>query len=90
MIRRPELLTCLLGNVYASKVRIEHVTISWFKLGKEYVKAIFLPCLFNFCSESIMKNKILDQSQARNKIYVGDMNNLSYPDDRRTIGTRDS
>ena len=41
-----------------------------------------------------MKNKILDETQDRKKIYVGVMNNLSYPDDinqndRRTIGTRE-
>ena len=36
-----------------------------------------------------MKNKILDQIQARNKIYVGNMNNLIYPNDRRIIGTQE-
>ena len=41
-----------------------------------------------------MKNKILDETQDRKKIYVGVMNNLSYPDDinqndRRIIGTRE-
>ena len=86
-IRLPELL----GNVYANQdatVSIGHGTMSWFKIGKEICQSyIFLPCLFNFCAGKIMKNKILDQIQARNKIYVGNMNNLNYPNDRRIIGT---
>ena len=86
-IRLPELL----GNVYANQdatVSIGHGTMNWFKIGKEICQSyIFLPCLFNFCAGKIMKNKILDQIQARNKIYVGNMNNLIYPNDRRIIGT---
>ena len=37
-------LICLLRNLYAGQattVRTEQETIDWFKLGKEYVKAIY-------------------------------------------------
>ena len=40
----PEHLTCLLRNLYASQeatVRTGHGTTDWFKLGKEYIKAIY-------------------------------------------------
>ena len=37
-------LTCLLRNLYAgpeAKVRTRHKTMEWFKIAKEYVKAIY-------------------------------------------------
>ena len=37
-------LTCLLRNLYAGQeatVRTGHGTTDWFKLGKEYVKAVY-------------------------------------------------
>jgi len=37
-------LICLLRNLYAGQattVRTEQETMDWFKLGKEYVKAIY-------------------------------------------------
>ena len=40
----PDLLTCLLRNLYVSQeatVRIGYGTIDWFKLGKEYIKAVY-------------------------------------------------
>ena len=39
-----DLLTCLLRNLYAGQeatVRTGHGTTDWFKLGKEYVKAVY-------------------------------------------------
>jgi len=36
--------TCLLRNLYASQeatVRTRYGTMDWFKLGKEYVKALY-------------------------------------------------
>ena len=39
----PDHLTCLLRNLYPgqeAKVRIRHGTMSWFKLGKEYIKPV--------------------------------------------------
>ena len=40
----PDHLTCLLRNLYAGKeatVRTEHRTMNWFKLEKEYIKAVY-------------------------------------------------
>ena len=37
-------LTCLLRNLYAGKeaiFRTAHATMDWFKIGKEYVKAVY-------------------------------------------------
>ena len=34
------------------------------KLGKEYVKAAYCPCLFNFYAEYIMRNAGLEEAQA--------------------------
>ena len=53
------------------------------KLGKEYVKAVFLlsPCLFNFYAEYIMRNTGLEETQAGIKIAGSNINNLRYADD---------
>ena len=40
----PDYLTCLLRNLYAGQeatVRTRHETMDCFKLGKEYVKAVY-------------------------------------------------
>ena len=40
----PDHLACLLRNLYAGQeatVRTGHGTMDWFKLGKEYVKAVY-------------------------------------------------
>ena len=52
-----------------------------FNLGKEYVKTILSPCLFNFCAEYIMQNTRLDEAQAGIKIARRNINNLRYADD---------
>ena len=51
------------------------------KLGKEYVKAVLLPCLFNLYTEYIMQNAGLDEAQAGSKIAVRNINNLRYAED---------
>ena len=51
------------------------------KLGKEYVKAVLSPCLFNLYAEYIMWNARLDESQAGIKIARRNINNLRYADD---------
>ena len=52
------------------------------KLGKECVKVVyFLPCLFNFYAEYIMRNARLDEAQAGIKIAERNINNLRYADD---------
>ena len=45
---------------------VEHQTGS--KSGKEWVKAVLSPCLFNFYAEYIMQNAGLDEAQAGIKI----------------------
>ena len=43
----PDHLTCFLRNLYAGQeatVRTAHGTTDWFKLGKEYIKAVYCHC----------------------------------------------
>ena len=51
------------------------------KLGKEHVKAVLSPCLFNLYAEYIMRNAGLDEAQAGIKIAGRNNNNLRYADD---------
>ena len=61
------------------ELHIEQQTGS--KSGKEYVKAVLSPCLFNLYAEYIMRNAGLDGAQAGNKIARRNVNNLRYADD---------
>ena len=57
-----------------------------FKLGKEYVKAVYCsPCLFNFYAEYIMRNTGWEEAQAEIKIAGRNFNNLKYVDDTSCI-----
>ena len=53
------------------------------KLGKEYVKALFIlpPCLFKLYAEYIMQNVRLDESKAGIKTARRNINNVRYADD---------
>ena len=51
------------------------------KLGKEHVKTISSPCLFNIYAELIIRNTKLDESQAGIKVAGRNINNLRYADD---------
>ena len=51
------------------------------KLGKEYVKTILSPCLFNLYAEYITRNAGLEEAQAGIKIAGRNINNLKYVDD---------
>ena len=67
----PDHLIYLLRNLYAGKeatVLTRHATMDWFQVGKEYVKAILSPCLFNLYAEYIIQNTGLDEAQAGIKI----------------------
>ena len=55
------------------------------KLGKEYIKAVLSPCLFNLYAEYIMRNTGLDEAQAGIKIASRNINNLRYADDTTLI-----
>ena len=70
--------------MYASKdatVRIEHGTINQFKTEKGISQSYIycFPVYLTSVQRTSWWNKILDGAQEKNKIYVGDMNNLSYP-----------
>ena len=51
------------------------------KLRKEYVKAVYCHCLFNFYAEYIMWNARLDEAQTGIKFAGWNINNLRYADD---------
>ena len=55
------------------------------KLGKEYVKAVLSPCLFNLRAEYIMRSSRLDEAQAGIKIAGRNINYLRYADDTTFI-----
>ena len=66
----PDHLTCLLKNLHAGQEAIEPDMKQQIgsKLGKEYVKAVLSPCLFNLYAEYIMRNAGLEETQAGIKI----------------------
>ena len=51
------------------------------KLGKEYIKVVLSPCLFNLYAEYIMRNSGPEEAQAGIKIAGRNINNLRYADD---------
>ena len=84
-MRIPDLLTCLLRNLYAGQEatgRTGHGTIDCFQIGKGvHQGCIFSPCLFNLYAEYIMQTAGLDEAQTRIKIARRNINNLRYTDD---------
>ena len=50
-------------------------------LGKEYIKTILSPCIFNLYAEYIMRNAGLDEAQVGIKIAGRNINNLRYAED---------
>ena len=53
-----------------------------FQIGKGVCQGCILsPCLFNFCSEYIMRNAGPDEVQARIKIARRNISNFRYADD---------
>ena len=59
------------------------------KLGKEYIKAVLSPCLFNLHAEYIMRNAGLEEAQAGIKIAERNINNLRYADDTSLMAESD-
>ena len=74
----PDLLTCLLRNVYAGQeatVRIGYGTTDWFQTGREVRQGYILsPCLFNLYADYIMRNAGLDEAQTKIKIAGRNIN----------------
>ena len=58
------------------------------KSGKEYVKAVLLPCSFNLYAEYIMQNARLNKAQAGIKIAGRNISNLRYADDTTLMGRK--
>ena len=81
----PDLLTCLLRNLYAGQeaiVRTGQGTTDWFRIGKGVHQGCILsPYLFNLYAEYIMRNIGLDETQAGIKTDRRNINNLRYADD---------
>ena len=81
----PDHLTCLLRNLYAGQeatVRPGHGTTDGFQIGKGVRQGWKLsPCLFNFYTEYIMRNTVLEEAQAGIKITWRNINNLRCADD---------
>ena len=80
----PDLLTCLLWNLYAIKIQqlkpdVEQQTVS--KLGKKWQGYILSRCLFNLYAQYIMPNAGLDEAQAGIKIARRNINILRCADD---------
>ena len=50
-------------------------------LGKEYIKVVLSPCLFNLYAEFILQNARLNKAQAGVKTTRRNINNLRYVDD---------
>ena len=59
------------------------------KLGKEHVKAVLSPCLFNLYAEYIMRNAGLEEAQAGIKIAGRNINSLRYADDTSLMAERE-
>ena len=68
----PEHLTCLSRNLYAGQeatVRTGHGTTDWFQIAKGVCQGCILsPYLFNLYAEYIMRNALLEETQAGIKI----------------------
>ena len=56
--------------------------MDWLQIGKGMQQGCILsPCLFNFCTEYIVRNAGLDEAQAGIKISGRNINNLRCADD---------
>ena len=68
----PELLTCLLKNLYADQevtFRTGHGTTDWLQMGKEVHQGCILsPCLFHLYAEYLMRNAGLDEAQLQSRL----------------------
>ena len=77
-------LTGVLRNLYACQeatVGNGHGTTDWFQIDKGVRQGCILsPCLFNSYAEYIMRNAVLDETQAGIKIAGRNINNLRYAD----------
>ena len=74
-------LSCLLRNLFPGQeatVRTGHGTTDWFQIGKGERQSYILSPLY---AEYIMQNARLEDSQARIKIAMRNINNVRHADD---------
>ena len=92
-MRIPDRLTFFLRNLYAGQeatVRKGHGTTDWFQIEKGVHQGCILsPCLFNVCTEYIMRNARLDEAQAGIKIARTNINNLRYTDNTTLMAEKE-
>ena len=80
----PDDLTCLLQNLYAGQeatVRTRHGTKDWFKIGKEFVKAIYCHPAYLISMQSTSYEKLGWMKYKLESRLQGDIHNLRYADD---------
>ena len=80
----PDDLTCLLQNLYAGQeatVRTRHGTKDWFKIGKEFVKAIYCQPAYLISMQSTSYEKLGWMKYKLESRLQGDIHNLRYADD---------
>ena len=79
----PDHLTCLLKirmQIKKQQLELYMEQQTGSKSGKEYVKAVYSPRLFNLYADYIMRNAGLDEAQAGIKISGRNIKNLRYSD----------
>ena len=67
----PDLLTCLLRNLYAGQkaaARTRHGTTDWFKMGEEYVKPIYWHSAYLTFTQNARLNEAQLESRLLGKI----------------------
>ena len=78
-------MTCFLRNLYAGQevtIGTGHGTADCFQIGKGVRQSCILsPCLFDLCTDYILQNAILDETQAEVKRAGRNINNLRYVND---------
>ena len=62
------------------KQQNRHGKADWFHIGKG-VCQVLSPCLFDFYAKYIMRNAVLDETQAGIKVARRNINSLRYADD---------
>ena len=80
----PDHLTCLLKNLCAGQeatVRTRHGTKDWFKIGKEFVKAIYCHPAYLISMQSTSYEKLGWMKYKLESRLQGDIHNLRYADD---------
>ena len=88
----PDHHTCLLRNLCVgqeARVKTLYGTTDWFKIEKGVWQGCLLSiCLFDLCTEHIMRNAWQDKLQAGIKIGRRNIKNLRYVDDNYSNGRK--